>query len=285
MQQKMRFEDISPFVRTALNLDIFKENCPPPALSYDHRLFYVVSGTGSVEIDGTDHEIGPGSVMYWMSGIRYAFRVDNDPLSLIAVNFDFTQDHASDTMFYPTVAPQFFQKDMLLERILFMNFPALNNPICLFDSPAVLPYLQAMVQESAIPTLLSNFHLTNLMRVVLTVICRADAYANPNKHASDSFQKILHYIQDHYAQPLTNKTLAKRFNYHPNYISQLFTTHTGISLHQYLLRIRVRHALYLLQTTEQPISEIASQTGFCSTSYFCQYFKKCTGYSPSSFRL
>ena len=285
MLQQMRFEDITPFVRIAMNLDISKENCPPPALSYDHRLFYVIGGTGSIDIDGTDYEIGPGSVMYWMSGIRYAFRVDDEPLNMIAVNFDFTQNNSSDTLTYPTVAPQSFDKNKILEHIAFTNFPALNNPICLFDSPAVLPYLQAMIQESAIPTLLSNFHLTNLMRVVLTVICRADAYANPNKHASDSFQKILHYIQDHYAQPLTNKTLAKRFNYHPNYITQLFTTHTGISLHQYLLRIRVRHALYLLQTTEQPISEIASQTGFCSTSYFCQYFKKCTGYSPSSFRL
>lgn len=268
-----------------MNLDISKENCPPPALSYDHRLFYVVGGTGSIDIDGTDYEIGPGSVMYWMSGIRYAFRVDDEPLNMIVVNFDFTQSNSSDTLTYPTVAPQSFDKNSIVEHIFFTNFPALNNPICLFDSPAVLPYLQAMVQESAIPTLLSNFHLTNLMRVVLTVICRADAYANPNKHASDSFQRILHYIQDHYAQPLTNKSLAKRFNYHPNYISQLFTTHTGISLHQYLLRIRVRHALYLLQTTEYPISDIASQTGFCSTSYFCQYFKKCTGYSPSSFRL
>ncbi len=285
MGQEMRFEDIAPFVRTALTLDIGKENCPPPVLAYDHRIFYILSGTGTIELGGVIREIGPGSLLYWMSGTKYSFEIKNGPLSVIAVNFDFTQANASNTFFYPTAAPQAFVKEQVLERITFTNFPALNNPICLENSPAVLPYLQAMVQESSVPTLLSNFHLTNLMRVVLTVLCRADSYANPNKHASDSFQKILHYIQDHYAQPLTNKSLAEQFNYHPNYISQLFTTHTGISLHQYLLRIRVRHALYLLQTTELPVSEIAAQTGFCSTSYFCQYFKKSTGYSPSSFRL
>ncbi len=283
--QKTDFEKIIPFVRFASYLQLDDASSQASAVSYDHRLVYVVNGSGILELGKKELEIAPGHILYWPSGTPYSFQpAANETLQLIIVNFDFTQENANILQPLPSVTPQSYQSSHRLEKIKFTNAAVFENPIFLTNVPAVLPYLQTMAEEAETPQIMNTFQLSNLMRVVLTVVYRATC-SHIDRKSSDSFNKILDYVYDHYAEPLTNKDLAARFNYHPNYISQLFTQHTGISLHQYLLRIRIRQALYLLQTTELSVSEVAGRVGFGSTSYFCQYFKKSTGYSPASFKL
>ncbi len=286
MIQNMRFEDTSPFVRAAIIRSLDSEKPSQPTVAYDHRIFYVLNGSGTLEIADTSVTVGPGTAMFWMSGVPYTLLPGEKGLQMIVVNFDFTQNHAEDVIALPPVMPQNFDPKNLLERITFTDAPMLNAPLLFDNLPSILPYLQNMLQEAAVPTIWSNFQLSSLLRMVLTAMCRANVNSvSSNKHSVDIFQKVLHYIHDHYTEPLTNNSLAKLFNYHPNYISQLFVLRTGTSLHQYLLGIRVRHALYLLQTTDMTIKEISTQSGFGNVSYFCQYIKKTTGYPPSSFRL
>ena len=285
LTQKMDFEKIVPFVRFASYLQLDGDSSQTSAVSYDHRLIYVINGSGMLELDGKETELSPGHILYWPSGTSYAFLPsENQALQLIIVNFDFTQENATILQPLPAVASQSYQSSQRLEKLKFTNAAVFENPIFLNNVPSVLPYLQAMVEEAETPQIMNIFQLSNLMRVILTIIYRATC-SHTDRKSSNSFNKILDYVYAHYAEPLTNIELAVRFNYHPNYISQLFTQHTGISLHQYLLRIRVRQALYLLQTTELSVSEVAGRVGFGSTSYFCQYFKKSTGYSPASFKL
>lgn len=283
--KKMNFEQIVPFVRFASDHQLNALSNQAVAISYDHRLVYVVNGSGTLELDGKELPIGPGHILYWPSGTAYAFHPEEDEaLHLIIVNFDFTQANADILQPLPLVTPQGYRSSNRLESITFDNAAVFESSIVVNNVPAVLPYLQVMAEESETPQIMNTFQQTNLLRVVLTILYRV-SYSHLDRKSSNSFNKILDYVYNHYAEPLSNKKLAVHFNYHPNYISQLFTQHTGISLHQYLLRIRVRQALYLLQTTELSVSEVATKVGFGSTSYFCQYFKKSTGYSPASFKL
>lgn len=286
MRQDMRFEDITPFVRAAIIRSLDEEKPAQPTVAYDHRIFYVLTGHGVLEIADDRIDIGPGFAMFWMSGVPYTITPDAGGLQMIVVNFDFTRDHAEDVIALPPVTPRNFEPSKLLEQINFVDAPMLNAPLLFKNLPSILPYLQNMLQEAAVPTIWSNFQLGSLLQMVLTAMCRANVNAiSNNKHSVDIFQKVLHYIHENYQNPLTNDSVAKRFNYHPNYISQLFVQRTGSSLHQYLLGIRVRHALYLLQTTNLTVKEVAIQSGFGNVSYFCQYIKKSTGYPPTSFRL
>ena len=286
MTKEMRFEDIDPFVRAAIIRSLDGGKSSQTTIAYDHRIFYVLSGGGTVEIADSCVTVGPGTAMFWMSGIPYTLVPGEDGLQMIVVNFDFTQEHAETVIALPPVVPKNFEEGKLVEKITFSNAPMLNRPLLFDNLPSILPYLQNMLQEAAVPTLWSNFQLTSLLRMVLTAMCRTNINtASNNRHSVDIFQKVLHYIHDHYTEPLSNHSLAKQINYHPNYISQLFVQRTGSSLHQYLLGIRVRHALYLLQTTDLTVKEIATRSGFGNVSYFCQYRKKCTGYPPTSFRL
>jgi AraC family transcriptional regulator len=54
--------------------------------------------------------------------------------------------------------------------------------------------------------------------------------------------------------------------------------------HQYLTKIRLRHAAELLKLTDEPVHQITWQCGFENASAFCRAFKSAYGVQPRSFR-
>lgn len=63
-----------------------------------------------------------------------------------------------------------------------------------------------------------------------------------------------------------------------------FREMTGLSPNQFLLRLRLQQAAYLLQHSDRSITEIAYECGFGSPSYFNRRFKEYDGRSPSDHR-
>lgn len=278
------FRTIRPFVRFAQDISISQPQ--RTVRSYDHRLFYILSGTAAVEIDGTVKEIFPGNVLYWMSGVAYRFEIHGkSPLHMIAVNFDFMQENREAVQYLPLVLPQDYSDDRRLEAFSFPDAPVMNAPIFLNELPDIFPYMQSIVREAAAPALFSELCLSDLFGAVLTEVCRAASQRQTARGHLSSYKEITDYIHRHYADDLSNAFLAERFGYHPKYISQLIRQQTGTSLHRYLLNVRIRNAIDLLQTTSLPVGEIAQRVGFRNAAYFSEYFRKSTGHSPRAFRV
>ena len=58
----------------------------------------------------------------------------------------------------------------------------------------------------------------------------------------------------------------------------------GVTPHQYLLRVRLRHAARLLAEETRPVTEVALDVGFADLSNFVRSFRRAAGVSPSRFR-
>ncbi len=99
-----------------------------------------------------------------------------------------------------------------------------------------------------------------------------------------NMKRMMEYIIDHYAEPLTLTELAKHFHFNPSYLSSYFSTHNKQGFSEYLNTIRIEEAAKLLRQGKTPISEISSIVGYSDHSYFCKVFKKITGMSPSQYR-
>lgn len=283
--RQISLTEIQPFVRFAQEIFISSQKKQIIVQSYDHRLFYVINGTAKIEINGTSYDLSSGNVLYWMSGTSYCVLPQaGSTLQMISINFDFLQDNAQTIQFLPVVPPRDYQSDRRLEVLSFSDAPVLNEMIFLREAPSLLPFLRAMVAEATSAEVFHTFQLSSLLCVVINLLQRYASTGQSVKGRVRSYKQILDYIQANYAQELDNRTLADQFGYHPNYMSRLVLERTGCSLHKYLLKIRIQNALYLLQNSDLPVSEISQQVGFKNVSYFSQYFKKCTGYSPSAFR-
>ncbi len=101
---------------------------------------------------------------------------------------------------------------------------------------------------------------------------------------NDNMKKLLNYIQEHYAEPLTLGDMARHFHFNPSYLSSYFTAHNEEGFIDYLHKVRIGKAEEMLRTSDEPISEISGMVGYSDHSYFCKVFKKSTGFSPSRYR-
>lgn len=82
---------------------------------------------------------------------------------------------------------------------------------------------------------------------------------------------------------VTLKDIAKRFSYHPNYISTLLHRELGKSFSEILLEQRMERAVILLRGTNLPINEIALMLGYNNSSNFYKAFREYYHVSPREY--
>lgn len=84
---------------------------------------------------------------------------------------------------------------------------------------------------------------------------------------------------------LTLSQISERVHYSPYALCRVFKQQTGLTLHTYLTRIRLFHALeYLVEFPQVAIADIAGSLGFYSHSQFTTSFSREFGISPARFR-
>jgi AraC-like DNA-binding protein len=79
--------------------------------------------------------------------------------------------------------------------------------------------------------------------------------------------------------------LATAANVSATHYSLLFRRQTGFSPIDYLIRLRVRHACHVLDTTQRSIAEVAASVGYDDAYYFTRLFRRVMGCSPRAYRM
>lgn len=96
--------------------------------------------------------------------------------------------------------------------------------------------------------------------------------------------KAKRFIHEHYDQELSREEIAAIVYLTPDYLAKRFKAETGMSIIEYINDYRIHIAKERLVQSHDSISQIASETGFDSVSYFSTVFKKITGETPNAYR-
>lgn len=92
------------------------------------------------------------------------------------------------------------------------------------------------------------------------------------------------YISLHIEKQINIEELAYRFGYSKYYFSRKFKSETGLSIHEYIKKSKLKKAKDLLLSEKYSIREISEMLGFHSPSHFGELFHKMTGMTPGEFR-
>ena len=105
-------------------------------------------------------------------------------------------------------------------------------------------------------------------------------------HRSDMtrLEPVLDYIQLHHAEELPLDEAADSMGLNKEYFCRLFKKNMGVSYLQYVYQVRTTAFCRELETTEDPISEIAERHGFRDAKMLNQYFREIYGCTPSEKR-
>ena len=91
------------------------------------------------------------------------------------------------------------------------------------------------------------------------------------------------YISSNLPQHLSVQTIADMIGLERTYFSKLFHRHTGMTLQDYIINMRIDMAVGLLQTGCLAIKDVAECVGIHDPYYFSKIFKKVKGVPPSKY--
>jgi YesN/AraC family two-component response regulator len=96
--------------------------------------------------------------------------------------------------------------------------------------------------------------------------------------------KIMDWIRANYDQHLTVASIAREFDYNPDYLSALFSKTANISLIHFINKTRIDISKSLIVNYDISISEAAYSCGFSDEKYFMKTFKKLENLTPTQYR-
>lgn len=133
-----------------------------------------------------------------------------------------------------------------------------------------------------------------LFMMILGTLCRArgalplsspNYLPDPSGYMSVGMNKALAFIRKNLTQPFGEADLATIAGQSQSAFSRSFRRHTGMSLVQYVKRLRINLACQILMSDEHAsITDICFQVGFNNLSNFNRQFLAEKGMPPSRFR-
>ncbi|WP_190642987.1 AraC family transcriptional regulator [Oculatella sp. FACHB-28] len=97
-------------------------------------------------------------------------------------------------------------------------------------------------------------------------------------------RRIEDYVRTHLAEEIGIEDLANEVGLSRWHFSRTFEQATGEAPSRYVQRLRMEQAIYLLQTTDLPITEVAYAVGYTSLSHFTKLFKHRFGTTPGTYQ-
>ena len=112
-------------------------------------------------------------------------------------------------------------------------------------------------------------------RKLVRNICESISFEN------DIVNYLIKYCEKNYNDNIKINDLAIKLGYNKYYILHLFKEKMGISIHQYIIQLRVKMAKK--KNRKNDMLEIALENGFFDQSHLIRHFKKYEGITPKEY--
>jgi AraC-like DNA-binding protein len=96
-------------------------------------------------------------------------------------------------------------------------------------------------------------------------------------------QRMVDLIEIGFMDRITLKSISAIVRGKPSVLGRIFETEVGVSVHEYLTRVRLSHAAYLVRSTMK-IEVVALVVGYRSKKNFYRQFTRHFGVTPEAYR-
>ncbi len=272
------------------------ESAPPPADSpapAGHRhdfveMVYVRSGSGLHWHQGRRHSIYAGDCYVILPGEEHTYR-STSRLSITNV------------LFYPEVLQPY--RDTLLSIPGFRRFFT-TEPLFREETSFRHKLHLSLTSQATVTTLVDGIRAETTSRTAGYEVGATGLFLQLVVHVSRAFDRSLEslgavpqfegreslvsaaiaYLEQNFSSDVRVEDIARSVFISASRLSHVFKETTGMSLGDYLTRMRIDRACQLLMQGELSITQIAFSLGFNDSAYFTRLFSKTTGMSPTVYR-
>lgn len=164
-----------------------------------------------------------------------------------------------------------------------------------------IPYLHIGDKYDQIRPLITSMHmeylrkyegyeaiLSSMLMQLLTLVHRiGHEEAVPQDvpcRKTGKLDDAMQFIREHYCEFLTVKQLADFMYMSQSHFQRSFKRSTGLTFTQYLQNLRIQKCCELLETSDQPVHQIANMIGYKDMKFFHALFLKKIGMTPQQHR-
>ncbi len=95
---------------------------------------------------------------------------------------------------------------------------------------------------------------------------------------------VFQFIEEHYAEPISLKDVARAANLSPGYLTTLVRRRTGRTVLEWIRERRMAEARRLLVETDESVERIGARVGYEDPAYFARRFRSAHKSTPASWR-
>ena len=97
-------------------------------------------------------------------------------------------------------------------------------------------------------------------------------------------RNVFLYVENNMHLPCTLEGVAGALGYSASYLSRTFCAAVGIPFKAYVRKIKINFGCYLLENTDEHVTDIVSRCGYTSVATFNHNFKEQMSCSPTEYR-
>jgi AraC-like DNA-binding protein len=166
------------------------------------------------------------------------------------------------------------------------NKPCLLSKVNLYASDKMMRVMKDIL-EAEDEKEINEFYIEGKAKELLVLAMRRMKKITENSMRKNDIERIenIHdWIKDNVTNYASLHGIAKRFGLNVNKLNRGFKQLYGLTVFDFVLKIRMEKASLFLKDTDKPITEISFELGYTRVSAFTRAFKKHFGYNPNMLR-
>jgi len=274
-----------------LNLDesffigIFQDHIDKSHWHYhqEFELSFITEGSGKRIVGDSIEEFHPGDLIFIGPRIPHVWfpeethRRQHSGRTLESVYMLFNQDILPEAL---TTLPEFNfirQAVLLSERGIKITGETLNEVSRIMLQ---LPYM------SRIKRLMMFYEIMDLIGKSdsFSFLASEDYIKTKFEPGNKRVNRIHEFLMKNYQGDIDLKEIAEVAHMAPASVCRFFKNSTGLTIFEYLNKIKINYSCQLLLNTDSNILDISYDCGFNNLSHFNKQFKKFIGATPTEFR-
>lgn len=250
---------------------------------HNHQFFelvYITGGTAVHTLNDVSTSLKEGDYFIVDFGSEHSYEKSRD---LTLINCLFLPEIIDDTLRDCRSFETFIHGCMLRYYKLYIGRTAANQ-IFHDEDGRILQLLNGMAKECQEKQVGYTEVLRCRLLEILILTMRNIMDSTSSMHNSTMVHNVMQYINGNYRKQKILSGFCEQFHFSPQYVSRKFKQETGISVKEYLQKVRMEKSCELLAGSDMLIADIAQAIGYTDVKFFSTLFKRILKMSPREYR-
>ncbi len=266
-------------------IGVFQDNLEKSTWHYHHKLelTFVTEGNGKRIVGDSIEEFHPGDLVFVGVKLPHVWIADKNEFgsptsrSLESVYLQFGAEILPESLLKLPELQNVRRALKLSERGVRITEGTLNEASRLMLE---LPYVDSFTR------MVYFYQIMNAIgKSDTNILLASEEYVQTQfRSNNERVTKIHEYLMSHHQEQVNLEHIAALIHLSPGSVCRFFKTQTGMTLFDYLNKIKVDYACSLLLNPDLSITDVAFDCGFKNISHFNKQFKKVAGTTPSEYR-